>query len=209
MKTNLIIIVSLSALFMSCFDIKPKPMKKVLFSDDFRAYTQFEVGSYWVYVDSISDERDTVRLYIKEKDTITFPNSNLCKIEASVDNIKRSFYKDQAPIGTDITCDAYQVYGLSPGAFFFANNVQYSVDTTVKESIVGDKLGNCVYEQYLNNVSILGKTYANIRVFYQDAFTSPTSFVPIRGYWARDIGLIRKETSDGRIWLLESHHIVR
>ncbi len=60
-----------------------------------------------------------------------------------------------------------------------------------------------------NNISILGENYANIRVFYQDAFTSPTSFVPIRGYWARDIGLIRKETSDGRVWLLESYQIVR
>jgi hypothetical protein len=214
MKTNLFIISTLFVFIMSCSGIKPKPMKKVLFSDDFRAYTQFEIGSYWIYVDSVSNERDTVTMYSKWKDTITYPNSNVCKIEAASDDIKRSFYKDHGTLGTDLLCESYQAYGLYPAPIFFSNNTQYGVDATFKETVPGDTLGNgnvqgnTIYEQYIDSLNTLGKTYYKIRVFYQDAFSNKT-FYPIRGYWARDIGLIRKETSDGRIWLLESYHINR
>ncbi len=212
MKTNiffLCVLLPLAAIVFWGCPIGKAVYPQIYFSDEFKAYTQFKVGSYWIYVDSVSDEIDSVYLYEASSFMLLHNQSSVsCDREQSFLNFGSSFYKDTVVIVSDANeyCGGIETYGGL--AVFFNKNAQ-----SIKEIApiqIGDSSVNVItksyYTAFFDTLTIGANTFTNLRLYtLKDMFPR----TPHRSYWAKEVGIVKKYTSDNRVWELVRYHIVK
>lgn len=142
---------------------KPDPCEESYFSNDFKAYTIFPTGSYWVYQDTSSNVTDSVYLLYQNITLNDYCNATTEYEEILEQRFYSSFFHDGSPY-LSIWAHASTYYNQSqdyPMGVFYEN--ASDIDTMT-----------------VNNV------------LYNDVKAIEISQGSVEFYWAKDIGLIRK-----------------
>ena len=158
-------------------------------TQDFKDYVMYPVGSYWVYVDSISGETDSIVL--TEQETFIEEPGDFWDFywENIRQKIYSSYYNRFISAGGEIYCEhplVYSYYGW--GQYLSTENGLSSIDA---------------YEYlYYDSLKINEKWYYNVKCYYKKN-------AGISSFWALGIGIIRKEDTiiNNKIWNLKSYHI--
>jgi hypothetical protein len=177
-------------------------------SDDFKSYIVFKKGSYWVYEETSTNEIDSIFLhrseiaafngaedlgYNGEKFTAGYSSSLLVN-----DSIRGFAYPS-------LDQQKYYVYEefrfsdflYAPYVFFGSNDIG-SVDRFQNNS-------KLIYENFFSALDINGKSYTDVKVFHNAIQNQ--SYQPERIFFAKGVGVIKKEMFSGKVWELKRYLI--
>jgi hypothetical protein len=180
LRVLLSVLICISILYTTgCIDDGPWsncPPEK--FSEEFKRYTMFNVGSYWIYEDSSGNFTDSIVLtsqsldfypecdytgYPFERLTQTFYSSFLGNLEAVGNPDWEDYYVSQ---------NEYQPVG------FFINGVPLEQ--------AGGSRHQMRYEEFLYSSEINGRWYNNVKII------STVAAPRIKFHWAENVGVIKK-----------------
>ncbi|WP_157446821.1 hypothetical protein [Cytophaga aurantiaca] len=179
---------------------RSRPVTTYGFSQDFKNYTVFNTGSYWVYEDSASKTIDSIYLvrhqfsFIEEIDG-TMKYQYLEEWKHSSLNQSTLFFKGYIPSGETKAMYAETVPPiLNPGITYFDGEIGTAPDYTY----------NIYYEEKRNSISFQ-ETFHHVKVFLSFYQQYPNHAK--RWYYANHIGLVRKELYNGQVWNLIRYHV--
>ncbi|MFN0204511.1 MAG: hypothetical protein ACKVTZ_23535 [Bacteroidia bacterium] len=184
-----------------------KPIPEFYFSEEFKAYTQFQVGSYWVFRDSISGEIDTVKwkesqthFWLYQPWAEELPSCGYDKIKSEfLSNTLSNFWFISAA-----TCEGYQLYENQGIPVFFINNPDYA-DKASQVGDVGYSLQKTTYINYFDSLKIKDKSFQEVRTFLIDG--SRFDEINLKYYWAKNVGLIKFMQKDSSVWELINYKV--
>jgi len=155
---------------------------------DLKDYCMFPVGSWWVYEDSISGEKDSIVL-MEQSVFIDGPDENFYW-----ESISQVFYSSLYNVNA--SCYTY-IYRRNPLTYnyFFGKGSYFSTD----DSFLGD---NNVSYIYSDSTTINNIYFYKIKIFEEYKGTSNYGLT----YWAKNIGVI-KYVNPNFNWELKSYYI--
>lgn len=178
-------------------------------------YFAFKEGSWWVYEEETSHQRDSMYVYNYQNDV------NSPDFECDL----RSFL-------TDYEYYYYPVYSNNPSCSYTGISTSKCVFIHREKGKIGDYVGDgtCFFIQYREDVSIGVSNYPipNNRLYIKDILMTYTlgnlQFAktiklyedhtliehnsPTNHYFSKGVGLVRKELIDSnQVWNLVSYHI--
>jgi hypothetical protein len=152
---------------------------------DLKDYCMFPIGSWWVYEDSISGEKDSIVLM--EQEILLVKNSG--RKNYFYENLKHEFFSSYDTLLTGeswVTNENMYIYVSGWGTYCSDDN---EFSCTSNPYFYYDTLN-------INNIK-----YFNIKVF-RNVYPEFTY------YWSLNIGRIRKEDKiNNKIWNLKSYYI--
>ncbi len=200
---SLFTLITLTVISVRCkhdVEFTPEPGR---INNEFKSYTVFPKGSYWVYEETDWGGRDSVYLakseiafdkehngekfeclYISSRmnnDTIVgaaFPSEEVGRV-----------YKYEENWIKDYSRRYVQYLDHYPAGYEF----QYTDRLKVK------------YEGFLTNFEVKGVTYKDVKIFGQ--VITINALQTERIYWAKNVGIIRRETHLGHVWELKRFYI--
>jgi hypothetical protein len=179
-----------------------------LMDQDFKDYTLFPVGSYWIYA-SGSGEIDSVYLYrqdigIDESRKI-FPFN----CEGFNQNLGSSYFADTLFGGGGVSLRSndttFYIYAERYLSNFLITNVQFFNQAKPGESLVFTSASELRYLSELDSYFIGKIEYTHVRAF--ENLIPTEARLPKKIFYARGIGIIRKELYNGQIWNLKRYFI--
>jgi len=177
---------------------------------DFKDYTLFPVGSYWIYSEDITKEYDSVYLYRQEVRMSDSYKIHSYKYEYFDQSLGSTFFNDTLSGGSaaeryyDTVYFSYAERYLSN---FVVTNLQFFNKVAAGTTLDFSDDSQVKYTGELNSFVVGGIEYQNVRIFENRVLTDDR--LPERIYYAKGIGVIRKELFNGQIWNLERHLINR
>ena len=222
----LIIAGTLLCLFHSCKREK-QPIKWAVYGPyymgDLANYVCFKPGTYWIYKNPATNERDTVRCVLGEKymDTVVSPNYGI-KVVKETFWTGFTFSKD----GYDGDFTDFRFIEWRKPAEPFEYKVDFSKTKTGKG---GGTLSTLFYPfdksknptniepgfQFTTllskdtAVNIYGRFFDTVQVFKYNSDVIWYDF-PSLYYWAKGYGIVyRKDINSGEEWFLESEYIIQ
>lgn len=171
--------------------------------DDFRPYVFFEVGSYWVYTLEGGTQTDSILLYENDLSINDTRRAYSFNYEWFNHYFQSSYYRDTV-IGFG-TAQRYRdtvfyVYAQAPLTYsgdlrplFFTRHSPDATFEFTHDSQVR-------YLDYLPTFTVNGIAYSDVQVFENTMVYGPRDITKI--YFAKGVGAIRKELSNGEIWNL-------
>ena len=191
-KVLIIILAGLQFVFTNCND-KPKPT--VYLSQSTKDYCRFKESSWWVYKNQFGQKDSN---YIFEFMDQMRGSKRTSKIfEGAEFKLGTSFYSDTFIfiIENNILTNVKIEIGQTVGMYYCDNKDTNKVVIFDSETIqLKDTL-----EEYNN--------FKKIKIFKVSA--TMDRFNPLIIYYAKNIGIIRKEMLDGTIWELENYHVLQ
>jgi len=186
----------------------------LLIPDEVKAYSLFQPGSYWVYIDSVSERVDSVYVYETSHsyDTVEYFNKPrvyeiyTVKMRSAMDgydyefevNTTYSYYNDNM---FNVWIEKYKPgdYVGQTLLFLWPLNIGYDMNYVGTHIIVKD-----VIDLYLQN----SETYKDVIQIYHDIGVEVSKNVT--NFIAKDFGIIRKEYADSnQVWKLTRSHIIQ
>ena len=195
MKILNIISILLMVILLSNCDKKNKEPLYCLMQQEFKDYTVFTEGDYWVYMNNIG-VKDSIVLI---KQTITQETNN----EVKYNYLHQLFLKNESDTFRQITN-------------FISNRCEYNLQNNNSilffyPAVIGNYSSMGLYQNYelklvtiLDSMEMYNKVYRDIMIF-EDTISSYYDFKKI--YYSRNIGLIKKEEFDGTIWELINYNV--
>jgi hypothetical protein len=184
---------------------KEKEYPTYYMDQEFKDYTLFKVGSYWVYQDSASKQIDSVYLYKQEitiNDRRKAVNYNY---EQFTENLKSSLYDTLVGEGLKLSESGGFVYGILRLNDFTNYASSYFQTPTIGEL---DPLYRIIkYQTYRNDTTISNKNYTQVKVF--EANQQSFSYQSHKIFYSKHLGLVRKELFNGEVWNLIRHHVTQ
>jgi hypothetical protein len=190
-----------------CCACEPDPVPYYPIPGEVKPYVIFPEGSYWIYEEVTSSSLDTIKIYRSE---ISKENGSYdfgYDFELFVSGARSSFRGDSIlgygqPFSSAPKMWSYteqRVAGASgpPMLTFFGSDV-------VGESINFNE-DWITFESKIESLEINGLTFQSVRVFTHDA--KIFSNQPERVYFARDVGIIKRELFNGEIWQVKKYFI--
>jgi hypothetical protein len=166
---------------------------------EFKDYTTFGIGSYWVYEDSASSQIDSVYLENVQNTIVNASGFNYIT-EQIVLHFNSSM--NNSYVGSSQFDGASQ---LDDSPFYIY--IEYGGNTMFfSRQSIGHNSNGLTYEKYLDTLNFNGIKYSKIMVFLVKGDFTGQDF-PKRTFYANKIGLIRKEMSNGKVWNLKRFHI--
>jgi hypothetical protein len=179
----------------------PSPVYLIYRLGPARDYMWFNPGSYWIYKNTKNNELDTVRL-------ISFYYSTYYKWSYE-DNT--SYFN---PNSTPIRGYFYPINRLVSGegligAFF------YPFD---KSGVAGTGSSQTKFKELFTTMTLNNQTYLEVAQFetdsddiwYSDTTSNLIRYPKTRYYWAKNVGLVKRENvSENYSWELIEHHIIK
>ncbi|NOR86907.1 MAG: hypothetical protein GQ527_04810 [Bacteroidales bacterium] len=154
-------IIILIGVVYSC-DGPYKNCDEYYFSDEYKAYTVYQEGSYWIYKDTINNETDSV--YLKAE---TLYLVDECDYNTEFEErLIHAFYSSFFIFGND---------NIIEGSAFLKN---YNDHLSPPMGIYSDQFGDKLDSLEVNNI-----WYQDIKVFELNGH---------KYYWAKHIGIIKK-----------------
>ena len=206
--TSLILGIGIFFLTSSSCERPGDEMKETAYlSDSLKAYCDFQVGSYWIYQDSVSKELDSVYVYMRNREIENTRYSDK-KTERII-----SFYNYN---GDTII---KQLFFNFSDKFLFTSRVvkvDYNFDFPifiVKDSpISDDSLHAALDKKDFPTLEIAGTTFTDVVKFtYVDGAYgagNDDSYHRFRScYFVKGIGMVKQEYRDGRIFELIRYQV--
>jgi hypothetical protein len=209
MKRLLFILLAmpLMANYSSC---KKKPERAIYnTSKEFKDYVLFKTGSYWIYkLEGAVTNTDTNTLIKTELQLVKDARTIGYDFEKLLMHSKRTYSHDTLIIfggalfkGTH-GVDYYEELSTTN---LNAADIHY-FDGKAKGSIVEIYANRRTkYSDSLANYTIEGKTYPSVKVF--DMLDQGYPATPAKVYFAKNVGIIRKELWNGQVWNLIKHQV--
>jgi hypothetical protein len=169
MKNSILLPGIVTILFFSC-DGPYKNCPDHYFSEEFKSYTSFSSGSYWIYQDTLNNVVDSICLMSGE---IKFKED--CDYHGDPQEIlNQSFYSSFfSPDEINISCEAaFPIYYENNWLGFFRDDL-----------MIGESM-DFTYEAKFDSLLINEKFYKEVMVFTKDN--------DFKYYWAKGIGLVKK-----------------
>jgi len=184
---------------------------------EIKEYHYFQPGSWWVYKNMISGELDTVVMARSNIDTIPVGN-----------NIRKFSYEDITYTTTSITLkENYRHYRRYPMS---AEPIDWKYFYYISRSRISDKNGfegiqdvftypldipinnvgqNAIhFDEKIEDFSLSGFNFNDVLVFQIEGDGSWDSY-PTKYYWAKNIGLVKREKYDiDKITLLDGWELI-
>jgi hypothetical protein len=214
---SLIPLGSLLLLSASCEREKPDPPTYYI-PEEYKLYTEFHPGSYWIYEDSISGAIDSVVVteYVEEivpwqlpgEDVGYYYEKSATKVFSSISSQDFQYNLSLSGVAPDV---ANSIYHLTK-QLITSGESRYVNISRFPKSIgnIGGSGGEVVelFSEYMmNGILYSDVTKAVVDVDYSES--DKTSYY----YIAKDAGLIRYETQNEfgtwRIWKLKRYHAIR
>jgi hypothetical protein len=204
---TLFILVVISVTCSTC-DFGPKHGPTYLMSDEFKRYIVFPKGSYWVYEEVNSNSIDSVNLYRSELEMIDGMSklgysyqrfiggsSSSFSPEDSVRYFGRPSFQDQ----NYYILEQFRLndYLTSPYVFFDNKSVGFEFRYTDNITLV--------YEDFIPELEMNGITYSDVKVFSTNI--QFFSYQSQRIFYAKDVGMIKRELFNGQVWQLKRYYI--
>lgn len=208
-------------LFLLCFLIgcrKEKHEEEIKYiPQELKDYMYFKEGTWWVYEEESTHERDSVVVFYNDDSLITFDGSTGtpagtyeyfdCKTHSSHDDYGYYYScnttwtrNERTPVWRDKT---------KPGDYVGTTIIMFD------KFVVGVKLypytqnGIVTFINIYDSLYIQGNFYFNV-IQYNDSKNSTENEDSTNFYISRNIGIIRKELiSNNQIWNLVSYHIIK
>jgi|GEM_PF-3858524 len=183
---------------------------------EIKDYSMFKPGTYWVYIDSVSGNVDSMHVFnmVKGFDTLTYS-----------DNVLRPYEFFETQMQSSYDGYTYLIYCSS--TYSTLNNTRFPVFITKFKA--GHAAGQSVMYMYkpfkgqvvydANATKIVNNVYPSIfmsGVLYKNVIdiSHDKSVVDVsnnaRKFFASNFGLIRKEYGDSnQVWILARSHIIQ
>ncbi len=183
-----------------------------------RDYIDFKPGSWWVYQNNKSGLYDTLVLKSISIRSKTFTGKNTVikdmvnmLIYSTTTKYEYEYYTGIANPDANIESLKRQnlisfVFGKSKQGDYQGESVSffYPFDST---RTPGTGSSASYYKGHDSLYSLKGKTYSSIRKYYIENDNTWDRW-PVNYFWAKDVGLIRKENiNKGESWDLVSYHV--
>jgi len=179
---------------------------------EFKSYTVFPKGSYWIYKDSASSLLDS----INEWDT----NYNKLGGETShyVNDVWIFSYKSTHRLNDSLHgfsgIDSYTkfyVYSENIQTVIYDYPLYFDADTLNSTYQYNDYYGGVIevaYTKYMSSMSIGSNVFTDVKVFEQSRLLPhiPNTLTR-RIYIAKNVGIIRRELFNGEVWELQKYFI--
>jgi hypothetical protein len=207
MKTKIYIAISL--LYIVCCANVCNPGKSpegptYYITQEFKDYVVFKKNSYWIYSIENSLLKDTIILFKQGVEVVDGGQNFPYSAEIVDQQLRSRFFKDTilggggaGRVKYDNTCIYSEVYRSSfftPNYIFFSDKeVGYIFAPYGQQAELKWK-----YTNYYDSYEIEGKTYQAVKVF--EGFFSQDARLPRKTYYAKNIGVIRKELWNGQVW---------
>jgi hypothetical protein len=175
---------------------------------DFKDYVLFPVGSYWVYNQEGNIRRDSIYLFnqiVSMNETRKIYRFNY---EQFVQNMSSSYYKDTlvgaggAEKDGDLICFLYTEGFLSTS---LERNLQFYTKHDPGSTLDFTESMRVKYTETLNTYSVNGHQYNDVKVFESTIIRD--ALMTRKIYYARGVGVIRKELFNGQVWNLQRYKV--
>lgn len=183
-------------------------------SQELKDYVFFEKGSIWVYKQENQNKKDTLKLYEKEVNIESAAGQNNDKAENAFMKRYSSYYKNSIVVA--IWGEFGDATGTSQTNDYFASQYQVARTLFFSDKPVGYRLtiSDGTYTDYVAHYptyTVAGKEYTDVREYFSVlGFENPTAIdprLPKRVWYARHVGIIKKELPNGEIWNLIHHEV--
>lgn len=190
-----LIILILSGLPFIITNCKDDPKPTVFLTQSTKDYCRFKDGSWWVYKNQFG-QKDSNYIFGFTEGLVNSKRSS--KIFEDIQyRLGTKFYSDTFIFITEnnIMTNIKVEIGQTVGMYYCDNNDTNKVRLYDNETIqLKDTL-----EEYNN--------FKHIKIFKVSA--TMDRFNPLIIYYAKNIGIIRKEMRDGTVWELEKYHVLQ
>ena len=205
---SLIVFLSLGCMCSTCVSCEPDGPTYYM-DQEFKDYIVYPQGSYWVYEEMSSGQIDTVKIYSSE---IKIHNGQTIlgfNYEEYLVLMKSSFNNDtiSGVGGIDFTDKNFSEYEegstnihkiLNRSLLFFSKKpVGYELNYTEVDLVD--------YLEFLELYTVFSLEYEDVKVFEHKI--NYYSEQPKRVYFAKGVGIIKKELFNGEIWQLKKYFI--
>ena len=200
--TKLILLLSLLPFILTtCKDDEPQYLGEFRLGAEGEAYIKFEPGSYWVYENDMTGERDSFEMRDYNAKVETYEGF---EYSFQKENVEFSWYKNQTSVyyfepfgvfadatrrpGLNPSTDMYTFTHYTPGfsgscIFYYPFSSEYTGSVSGQQTIVSS-----IYD----SLQVQGEWYYDVAVFEVD--NDPLlDNKPSKYYWAKNVGLIKKE----------------
>ncbi|MEO5643665.1 MAG: hypothetical protein ABIQ40_06495 [Bacteroidia bacterium] len=205
---NTFFLFCLAIAFCSCHRDQPTEPIYTPLNAEFKAWCAYKPGSWWTYKEISSANRDSmwVSYYSEDKKHLPTENYYYYQLSMHVSSLNDSFethYYNGAPIYPDGNKqwnfgENYNINQgtLSEGRFYFTTTLPLSLQsyTTVIQLDSFDLSGSGDRYYTINKINNSVSAYSN--------------WIKTE-YYARNIGVIRREMFNGEIWEVENYNIVQ
>jgi hypothetical protein len=190
---------------------KDKNAPTYLMSQEFKDYTLFEEGSRWIYQLENSVEKDTVIQVYREYKMIDSRDFGY-NTDQYLTRSSSSYFKDMVITIGGLDYDNVKISRLR---LFYES--QLLIESRCFFDNVGIKVGerfhNLIYEDFKESYKLGNITFNNVKVFNnveipRDENTNFSNIkLPKVTYYAKNVGLIRKELWNGQVWNLVDYKV--
>jgi hypothetical protein len=199
--------------FFSCEKHK-EARPNLLLDENVKKYVMFKVNSVWMYQNSNNFEIDTIKS--KEvklwgtSDTRILHDYQVNDITFYSSYYKSNIYSESEARHID---DGFSIHNIwfenartSKKCIFFSNR---AVSDTYNYWFYPDNI--VTYQQFLPTYTLKSKTYTDVMVFESRYTGASIPFddarLPVKVWYAKHVGIIRKEMSNGDVWNLISYDV--
>jgi hypothetical protein len=207
MKTSKIYLLFLYILLICTANIcsvKPDEGKPTyLLSQEFKDYTLFVEGSKWIYQLENTTLFDTL-LQTLTIINISKSNKSSYNAEQYLQHQKSSFFKDLIITMGHINPNDFNIDYTK---YFHYNALTSVVISFFTSENVGEKLFKILYLDFKPTFELEGKTFENVKVFEVLDTAYEGTNLPRKTYYAKGVGLIRKELWNGQVWNLVEYSV--
>lgn len=189
---SVIIILSALCLFVTCVK-KEKEYPTYYLGQEYRDYVVYKVGSYWIYEDSASKIIDSV--YLFKQDIIM--NDGNRKVNYNSEGLSENKYSslyDTLIFGGGIPTER-----KGPVYNEIRLNDFIHINTNYFDGKIGEYNISTFYDSKRDSIIYINKFY-NVKVFENKQ--QEYSYQPYKTYYAKHVGLVRKELFNGQVWNL-------
>jgi len=201
---NLLAVLLAVVTFMGC----PQPIEREFkpLSDVIKRHTVFPEGSYWIYVDSTSGAIDSCAYSTMTLDTGHNSNDGPYEFEFARVYYHSSYY-DYTLLGGATSEGIIDMtsFNIVIQVWFIEGERYRRGDDFVSEIVPGDEVYSCLYQAFHDTLTVKGIFYNNVKQFQVNDFMGEQ--FPKRVFFAPDIGIIKKETEDGKVWELDRYSV--
>lgn len=182
-----------------------------------RDYGWFEIGSYWIYQDSVTGQRDSVYVYhtYKRNGRAYTPTTPITDYEQLTTYAKSDITGNKFNYHLSLSLEEYTVYGigfeyLSPqhGDTSMLSFV-YSYPHIINKSYNVPPFGSFALKDTLPVYSLNGITYTDVKVYYnqQDGMMG---YSPSLTWVAPGIGVIKKQSlTEPKMFYLVKSNVIK
>ncbi len=188
---------------------KDKPIYPFIPLDkEFLSYFAFPVGSWWVYEEVSTSQKDSAYVFNYTIEKRTDKKSGANNFDYELLTLREVIRNDTMNGGARPWIWDEWVYVFKQGYYIsglYKETYSFFKQGYWEPSLLMDGSSNTYISQQLYSMEILSTTYYNIIVISHNIQQSDNPFKNI--YYSKNVGVIRRDFFDGTIWELKSHYI--